>query len=144
MRFWDSSALVPLLLREEASSRMLELYREDPELLVWWGTPVERTSAMSRLEREGLLELSELEQAFRRLRELEAGWNEVLPTEEVREAARRFLRVHSLRAMDAFQLAAAFVASGGRPSRLAFVCLDARLGLAARREGFREEGLQRL
>lgn len=141
MRFWDSSAVVPLLLPEEASSRMLELYRGDPELLVWWGTPVELTSALARLEREGALDAGETEKAFERLRELEANWNEVLPTEEVREAARRFLRVHALRAMDALQLAAAFVASGGRPSKLDFVCLDARLSLAARREGFREKGI---
>ncbi|GIW31836.1 MAG: hypothetical protein KatS3mg071_2010 [Meiothermus sp.] len=141
MRFWDSSALVPLLLAEPASPRMLEFYRDDPALLVWWGTEVELTSALARLERESLLEPEAMGQALTRLGVLKAAWHEVLPTEEVRETARRFLRVHPLRAMDALQLAAAFVASRGRPSHLGFVCLDARLSQAAQREGFPVLGL---
>ncbi|GGN02050.1 hypothetical protein GCM10007092_15390 [Thermus composti] len=136
MRFWDSSALVPLLVLEATSSRMLALYQADPILLVWWGTEVELASALARLEREGALTPEEADQAFARLGALKAVWHEVLPSEAVRETARRFLRVHPLRAMDALQLAAAFVASRGRPSQLPFVCLDARLSLAARREGF--------
>ncbi len=48
-----------------------------------------------------------------------------------RDSAKRFLRVHDLRAADALQLAAE-----SRPSTLAFVCLDARLLDAAQREGF--------
>jgi len=136
LRFWDSSALVPLLTLEPTSSRMLELYQIDPALLVWWGTEVELASALARLEREGTLQPEEADQAFTRLMRLKSAWHEVLPSEEVRETARRFLRVHSLRAMDALQLAAAFAASRGRPSQLSFVCLDARLSVAARREGF--------
>jgi uncharacterized protein len=44
--------------------------------------------------------------------------------------------VHSLRAADALQLAAAFVVSGSQPSTLEVVTLDERLASAARREGF--------
>ena len=58
------------------------------------------------------------------------------PTERVRESARRFLRVHHLRAADALQLGAAFVAAEGVPSSLALVTLDSRLAEAALREGF--------
>ena len=54
----------------------------------------------------------------------------------MREAAKRLLRVHDLRAADSLHLAAAFVAAETRPSSLAFVCLDDRLRLAASREGF--------
>jgi predicted nucleic acid-binding protein len=54
----------------------------------------------------------------------------------VREAAVRFLRVHPLRAADALQLAAAFVAAERRPSSLEVVTLDDRLAVAARKEGF--------
>jgi len=67
----------------------------------------------------------------------------VLPSDAVREQARRVLRAHplraadaQLRAADAQQLAAAVVASGQRPSSLPVVCLDEWLGEAARREGF--------
>jgi hypothetical protein len=46
------------------------------------------------------------------------------------------LRVHPLRAADALQLAAAFVAAERRPSSLEIVTLDQRLAAAARKEGF--------
>lgn len=46
------------------------------------------------------------------------------------------LRVHPLRAADAAQLAAAFVAAERHPSSLEFVILDMRLAAAARKEGF--------
>jgi hypothetical protein len=48
----------------------------------------------------------------------------------------RFLRVHPLRAADALQLAAAFLAAERRPSSLELVTLDDRLADAARKEGF--------
>jgi len=44
--------------------------------------------------------------------------------------------VHPLRAADALQLAAAFVAAERQPSSLAVVTLDDRLAVAARKEGF--------
>ena len=54
----------------------------------------------------------------------------------MRENAARFVRVHALRAADALQLAAAFVAAEGRPASLDLVTLDDRLAEAARKEGF--------
>jgi hypothetical protein len=54
----------------------------------------------------------------------------------VREVARRYLRVHPLRAADALQLAAAFVAAERRPPTLTVVTLDDRLRAAAEKEGF--------
>ncbi len=65
-----------------------------------------------------------------------ANWQEVDPSDDVRETAARLLRVHPLRAGDALQLAAAFVAASGRPSTLDFVVLDERLAMAAQKEGF--------
>jgi predicted nucleic acid-binding protein len=60
----------------------------------------------------------------------------VEPSEFVRENAVRFLRVHSLRAADALQLAAAFVAAERRPASLQVVTLDDRRADAMRKEGF--------
>jgi predicted nucleic acid-binding protein len=54
----------------------------------------------------------------------------------VRENAIRFQRVHQLRAADALQLAAAFVAAERRPVSLQVVTLDERLGDSMRKEGF--------
>ena len=74
--------------------------------------------------------------ALQRLRQLSAGWHEVDPSDEIRESAVRFLRVHPLRAADALQLAAAFAAAERRPTSLELVTLDDRLADAARKEGF--------
>jgi len=60
---------------------------------------------------------------------------EISPSAAVRDRARRLLRVHSLRAGDALQLAAALVAAEGRPGTLPFVSLDDRQRRAADREG---------
>ncbi len=136
MRFWDASAVVPLLVAEPTTAGAQALAAGDPVLLVWWGTEVECASAIARLERDGALDGPSATVAFDRLRQLAAGWHEVDPGDAVREAAVRFLRVHPLRAADALQLAAAFVAAEGRPASLELVTLDDRLSAAARKEGF--------
>ena len=136
MKFWDASAIVPLLLSEAATGTLQALARKDPAILVWWATEVECASALARLERDGALDESAAAEAFDRLKQLAGGWHEVDPTDAVREAAVRLLRVHPLRAADALQLAAAFVAAERRPSSLEVVTLDDRLAGAARKEGF--------
>ena len=136
MKFWDASAIVPLLLSEAATGTLQALARKDPAILVWWATEVECASALARLERDGALDESAAAEAFDRLKQLAGGWHEVDPTDAVREAAVRLLRVHPLRAAGALQLAAAFVAAERRPSSLEVVTLDDRLAGAARKEGF--------
>lgn len=141
MRFWDSSALVPLIVRQQASGRMRGLYRSDAGVLAWWGARIECESAISRLERDGLLRRRSAAAARGRLDRFAATWQEVQPSDPLRDSARRLLRVHDLRAPDALQLAAALAAAEGRPATLAFVCLDERLAVAAEREGFTLIGL---
>lgn len=136
MKFWDASAIVPLLVAEATTAALQRRAREDPGLLVWWATPVECASAISRLERDGALSAAASIAAFERLTRLAGGWHEVDPSDAVRETAIRFLRVHPLRAADALQLAAAFLAAERRPPSLEIVTLDDRLADAARKEGF--------
>ena len=93
-------------------------------------------SAVARADRLGRLSAPGAVEGFRRLVALRKGWHEIEPGEEVREAAKRLLRVHDLRAADSLHLAAAFVAAESRPASLEFACLDERLRLAAGREGF--------
>jgi predicted nucleic acid-binding protein len=140
VRFWDSSAIVPLLVGEEATQAMLTLAKEDPAMLVWWATELECVSAIGRLEREDNLSSDATLVALERLDALAEGWSEVQPSEAARRCARRLLRVHSLRAADALQLAAAVVAAEGHPRSLEIVSLDDRLTEAARREGFVARG----
>jgi predicted nucleic acid-binding protein len=136
MKFWDASAIVPLLIGEPATTAALAAARQDPAILVWWATELECASAIARLERDSPIDPATAAQAFLRLRQLAGGWHEVDPSDAIREAAVRFLRVHPLRAADALQLAAAFAAAEGRPSTLAVVTLDDRLAVAAGKEGF--------
>ncbi|MGD9932845.1 MAG: PIN domain-containing protein [Dehalococcoidia bacterium] len=136
MRFWDASALVPLIVEEPSTSALQEAAAADPLMVVWWGSEVECASAVARLERDGALSHQAAGEAFDRLTRLAAGWHEIDPGDALRETAVRFLRVHPLRAADALQLAAAFAAAERRPSTLEVVTLDERLALAARREGF--------
>ena len=135
MRFWDSSAIVPLLTEESGREPLLAILESDPVMVVWWGTPVELASALSRRERDGGLTSAEVTSAIERLRALERGWHEVIPTDALRGRARRLLRVHALRAADSLQLAAALRIAGDDPASVVFVSLDRRLVDAARREG---------
>ena len=136
MRFWDSSALVPLLVPEAMSQSMRGLYDRDPVMVAWWATEIECTSAIARRQRLGQLREAIVSEALGRLSVLRAAWHEVEPGEDVRETAKRLVRVHDLRTADALQLAAALFVAEGRPSTLELVSLDDRLVTAAHREGF--------
>lgn len=140
MKFWDSSAIVPVVVGEATSDAMRAMAEDDPLMLVWWATPVECVSAIARLERDGDLVSDAVADAIARLDALADGWHEVQPVEAARRTARRLLRVHQLQAADAFQLAAALVACEGDPASLEVVTLDDRLVDAARREGFLVRG----
>ena len=137
MRFWDASAVVPLVLDEAGREPLIALVERDPVLVVWWGTVIECTSAIARREREAAMTLSQATRSLERLRVLSKGLQEVAPADAVRAIAQRLLRLHPLRAADSLQLAAALVAAEREPASLEFVCLDERLGEAAEREGFR-------
>ncbi len=137
MKFWDSSAIVPLLVQEACTESLLKMLEGDQQLLVWWGTPVECTSALARREREGAMTADQTTDAIERLASLAAAWDEVVPSVALRAQARRLVRLHPLRAADALQLAAAILASEHEPAGLEIVTLDDRLRTAAEREGFR-------
>jgi uncharacterized protein len=103
---------------------------------MWWAAPVEAKSAFMRLSRERLLTPHELRDALGRLSALQRTFGEIQPTEEVRTLAGELLERCSLRAADAFQLAAALVLCGERPRGRLFVCFDKRLLEAADFLGF--------
>lgn len=136
MKFWDSSALVPLVVEEARSAACRALWRADRTVVVWLLSRTEIVSAVQRLAREGLLDKKEASSALRRVERLARGWTEVDAVDEVRERAERLLAQHPLAAADSLQLAAALVATRDRPRRRAFVTADDRLAAAAEGEGF--------
>jgi predicted nucleic acid-binding protein len=136
MRFWDSSAVVPLLCIEEESRSMRRLYQEDNDLLVWGLTRTEAVCALCRRARDGSLSRKQFSVAKERLRSLRSDWSEIIDYDGVRERGERLLEVHSLSAADALQLGAALVAVNERTAGFVLVTLDMRLRLAAEKEGF--------
>jgi predicted nucleic acid-binding protein len=136
VRFWDTSAVVPLCVNEPATVCVRQLAESDGALVVWWATRTECLSALARRRRERRIGPAVDRHARRVLHELAVAWSEVLPSEDLRVRAERLLAVHALRAADAFQLAAALLWSRGRTNGQGLVCLDDRLREAAEREGF--------
>lgn len=141
MKFWDTSALVPMLVDEPSSREMRTILSGDRDVVVWWATVVECVSAIGRRERVDTVGPSNASDAYENLAIIAAGWSEIPPSERVRDDAGRLVRVHDLRGADAFQLAAARAACDDHPETLPFVTLDDRLALAASREGFPVLGL---
>jgi predicted nucleic acid-binding protein len=134
--FWDTSALVPLCCFQPQSAQARQAARTYSRQVVWWGTVIEAVSSLNRLTREATLTVDESRQSFARLDYMRSRWNEVQPTEEVRERAERLLRIHKLRAADALQLAAALVWCDGRPRGRVLIGADGNLSEAAGAEGF--------
>lgn len=136
MRFWDTSAIVPLLVDEPETGRAKRLADEDAAIVAWWATRTECLSALARLRRDETLDAKDEAQTRRLLLQLAAGWTEISPGSRLRDRAERLLSVHALRAADAFQVAAALLWARGKTTGRGFVSFDARLREAASREGF--------
>lgn len=137
MRFWDTSALIPLIVDEPTTPAMRHVLAQDDEVVVWMLTSVELLSTLGRLGRIST-DLADLLPSVRtEVMDLCARLVRVTHIEGVRRHAERLVGVHPLPAADAMQLGAALIASGERPETLDFVTLDQPLARAARLEGFR-------
>lgn len=134
--FWDSSAIVPLIVPERRSADLSTALAADREVTVWWGARIECVAALHRRQRESPMPVDALRKAVDRLRALAQDADTIPASDDVRRRAERLLGVHPLRAADALQLAAALVWCEDDPSGDTFVCLDDRLRDAAHREGF--------
>ena len=136
VKFWDTSAIVPLCVNEPGSATVKAILVKDPSLVVWWATRTECISALMRQVREGSLTAAGERQARAVLGTLAHAWIEVQPSATVRGTAERMLAVHPLRAADAFQLAAALQWCQRQTVEQCFVSFDNRLREAGYREGF--------
>jgi predicted nucleic acid-binding protein len=136
MRFWDTSALVPLLVEEPLSAPCRRLLRADRSIAVWTLTRLEMASAVHRKRRANELAATDARAALGWIDRLAERWTEVDLTSAVRERAERLLGLHPLRAADALQLAAALQLYRDQPRGRSFVTVDDELAAAAEREGF--------
>lgn len=136
MRYWDTSALVPLIVDEPGTAIARTWLGEDPQVVTWGLTRLEIASAVERRAREGRITAAQRREVLARFEGLAAAWGEVVDLLAVRARAIPLLARHTLRSADAAQLGAAIVASEADPPSLAFACLDRDLARAAEREGF--------
>ena len=133
--FWDTSALVPLCVRQSITPRALALYK-NCEAVVWWTTPVEIASALARLVRMTQLNSSDWAKAGKLATALAEAWSVIQPSEAVRAKAMQLVDRYDLRAADALQLAAALVWCEDFPQDRAFLTADQKLREAALLSGF--------
>jgi len=136
VNFWDTSALVPLFIREEQTEPVTASYAEQKHILVAHHAVTECASAFCRLGREEKLTASQLSRVLDTLREEASRWHRVDMSPALERMAIRCLRVHTLRAMDALHLASALLIAEGDPSICSFYTLDTRLKMAVEKEGF--------
>lgn len=134
--FWDTSGIIPLCLFQPQTSKARQILRTYGAIVAWWGTQTEAASAFNRLLREGNLNRTGFDAAMARFEFLKSHWDEVDPSEAVRDVSLKVLARYPLRAADALQLSAAIVWAGLRPKGRVFVCGDGLLSKAAEGEGF--------
>jgi uncharacterized protein len=137
--FADSSALVKRYIGEDDDT----LIRGLDELTVSALAGVEVASAIWRRASLGHVDPAEAELALERLDEdlrggtaERPGYGVIRPSEQVLRSAAEMVRSHSLRALDAIQLASALMARELIPECTTFACFDVRLRAAAADHGF--------
>ena len=134
MRYWDASALVPLVVAEADSHLVRGWLSEDDANTTWAWTRTEITSAIERRAREGSLSRQQRREVLDRFSAFARSWDEVTEVLAVRSRASALPARHPLRAADAAQLGAALLVQEHLTRPLTFVCLDQRLAAAAERE----------
>ena len=137
MRYWDASALVPLVVAEPDSELVRTWLSEDDQVVTWAWSRTEITSAIERRARDGSLSRLQRREALRRFDAFAESWDEVIELLAVRSRANALLARHPLRAADAGQLGAALLIQEQLAGALTFVCLDHRLSTAAELESLR-------
>jgi uncharacterized protein with PIN domain len=135
LRFWDASAILPLIVEEPGSELTMGWLREDQDLMLWGLTRLELASAIERRAREGLLRPPERAAALRRSQRIADDAHEIVDLAAGRSRGAAVLARHALQAADAAQLGAALLVADPDPASLTMVVLDRKLAAAAEREG---------
>jgi uncharacterized protein len=116
MKFWDSSAIIPLLVPEQQSDSCLEILKGDRDILLWCMSRVKVISALTRRLREKALIFDQFQAAKMRFYQILESAYQITAIEKVMNRAVRLLEVHPLRTADACQLASGLVATQEDPT----------------------------
>src|SRR5258708_12607877 len=126
LAFWDSSALVPLCVRQEITPRAIALYKIH-DAAVWWATPVEIASGLARLLRMKQLDSSDWTKACKLAKKLAGSWSVIQPSGALLARSIQLVERYDLRAADSFQLAAALEWCEDAPQGRVFLTPDHNL-----------------
>ncbi len=141
--YLDSSAVVRSYLTDESGSGAPRTLMHDPLVTTVTGswTRIETTSAFVRAARTGRFDFEELEAAL--LRDTDPATGALLVIDanqaDIEVTALKIVREHGLRAMDAWQLACAYLTFGALAEpheECAFVTRDAEQARVARAWGY--------
>jgi predicted nucleic acid-binding protein len=135
LAFWDSSALIPLCI-QQAQTERATAYFADYGVVVWWSTPVEIISGLTRLVRMGQASDNEFLAGKKLAQIIAMTWIPIQPSLKIAAQASSLLELHPLRAAVALQLAAALEWCEGKPKGKVFLSFDQRLREAAALAGF--------
>jgi len=124
--FWDSSALVPLCVRQSITPQVIALYKNH-QAVIWWTTPLEIASALARLLRMKQLNSSEWNEARNLAQTLIDSCSVIQPSNALRTKAIQLVERYDLRSADSLQLAAALEWCEDVPQGHVFLSADLRL-----------------
>ena len=133
--FWDTSALVPLCVRQAVTPRAIALYKIH-DVVVWWAAPVEIASALAWLVRMKQLDSSDWTRARTLAKRVADSWSMIQPSDALRTKSAHLVDRFDLRAADSFQLAAALEWCEDAPQGRIFLAADQKLREAALLCGF--------
>lgn len=131
MQFWDTSALLPLVVRQPPfSEHCRRIFRRRAARATAFVSRVECRSAIERLARDGALDSAARRRCVTRAERLFAAFDLVTFSADVEREALALLGRHPLRSLDALQLACALALSHGGGDTVQLVCCDRRLAAA--------------
>ncbi len=141
VNYWDTSAIVALILKEDASQILMDLYEDHSPIYTWTLSSIEVYSAIHRRSKMAKVTAGELQSWLKRWEIIQACINYIEAIPLVKKISENVLRVHELKAADSLQLAAAIFLRN--PSALMhtdkksfFLTTDKQLAKAAFKEGF--------
>jgi uncharacterized protein len=130
--YFDTSALIPLIIEEPSTSVCLRLWNDASRVASVRLLYAEACAALAKAHRIGRLTAMQLDEAIDALDEISAQLDHVEVTDELVRTAGALARTHGLRGYDAVHLAAGLNLSD---DDVVFVTGDIDLATAANRSG---------
>ena len=137
IHYWDTSALIPCFLNEEATGKVREWLQSegDTPRFTSWLTAFEFETVLKRKLQQKQITLREYQSIQEQWVDFQKALNLIPLDERVSRLGLRIQKIHGLWTCDSIQLGCASLLQV-EYSKMKFVCLDRKLTHAATQEGF--------